>query len=220
VKIQWENLTVLSLVSTVNHFDFILHFIALKGHSDITVSLTVSLCNFSGKGQYCNTDWIIGTSCCNFFVLFFTISDPYSCIIHPQSVINCTLLQSTVIREFSRSGRRDRWPLHKLRLHRFGPEAVSTNQEAMHIGVQLGLFSTEATNGLGDYDDGEIGGMIGRGNRSTWKKPAPVPLCPLQTPHAAQTQTRAAAVGSQHLTVWAMAWPTMYIALYLQYHPQ
>jgi hypothetical protein len=37
----------------------------------------------------------------------------------------------------------------------------------------------------GDYDDGEIGGMmIGRGNWSTRRKPAPVPLCPLQTPHA------------------------------------
>jgi hypothetical protein len=52
----------------------------------------------------------------------------------------------------------------------------------------------------GDYDDGEIGGIIGRGNRSTRRKPAPVPLCPLQTPHAAQTLTRAAAVGSQGLT--------------------
>jgi hypothetical protein len=30
----------------------------------------------------------------------------------------------------------------------------------------------------GDYDDGEIGGMIDKGNRSTWRKPAPVPLCP------------------------------------------
>jgi hypothetical protein len=49
----------------------------------------------------------------------------------------------------------------------------------------------------GDYDDGEIGGMIGRGNRSTRKKPAPVPHCP---PHAAPTRTRAAAVGSQRLT--------------------
>jgi hypothetical protein len=40
----------------------------------------------------------------------------------------------------------------------------------------------------GDYDDGEIGGMIiGRGNRSIRKKPAPVPLCPPQTPHAART---------------------------------
>jgi hypothetical protein len=43
----------------------------------------------------------------------------------------------------------------------------------------------------GDYDNGEIGGMIGRGNRSTRRKPAPVPLCPPQTPHAARTRTRA-----------------------------
>jgi hypothetical protein len=42
--------------------------------------------------------------------------------------------------------------------------------------------------------------MIGRGNRSTRRKPAPVPLCPPQTPHAARTRTRAAAVGSQRLT--------------------
>jgi hypothetical protein len=48
----------------------------------------------------------------------------------------------------------------------------------------------------GDYDDGEIGGMIGKGNRSTRRKPAQVPLCPPQTPHAAHTRTRAAAVGS------------------------
>jgi hypothetical protein len=52
----------------------------------------------------------------------------------------------------------------------------------------------------GGYDNGEIGGMIGRGNRSTRTKPVPVPLCPPQTPHAARTQTRAAAVGSQRLT--------------------
>jgi hypothetical protein len=51
----------------------------------------------------------------------------------------------------------------------------------------------------GDYDDGKIGGMIGRGNRSTRIKPAPVPLCPPQIPHAARTRTRAAAVGSQRL---------------------
>jgi hypothetical protein len=58
----------------------------------------------------------------------------------------------------------------------------------------------------GDYDDGEIGGkMIGKGNRSTRRKPAPMPLCPPQTPHAARTRTRAAAVGSQRLTAWATA---------------
>jgi hypothetical protein len=57
-------------------------------------------------------------------------------------------------------------------------------------GVQLGPFGTAAITrsiviALGDYDDGEIGGMmIGKGNRSTRRKPAPVPLCPPQTPHA------------------------------------
>jgi hypothetical protein len=39
------------------------------------------------------------------------------------------------------------------------------------------------------------------------KKPAPVPLCPPQTPHSARTRTRAAAVGSQQLTAWATARP-------------
>jgi hypothetical protein len=76
-------------------------------------------------------------------------------------------------------------------------------------GVQLGPRGTAATNSHivptpGDYDDGEIGGMmIGRGNRSTRKKAPPVPLCPPQTNPAcsARTQTQAAAVGSQRLTV-------------------
>jgi hypothetical protein len=59
-------------------------------------------------------------------------------------------------------------------------------------GVQLGPLGTAATNrpivpALGDYADGEIGGMIGRGNQSTRRKPAPVPICPPQTPHAART---------------------------------
>jgi hypothetical protein len=42
--------------------------------------------------------------------------------------------------------------------------------------------------------------MIGRGKRSTRRKPAPVLLCSPQTPHDARTRTRAAAVGSQRLT--------------------
>jgi hypothetical protein len=46
--------------------------------------------------------------------------------------------------------------------------------------------------------------MIGKGNRSTRRKPAPMPLCPPQTPHAARTRTRAAVVGNQQLTSWAM----------------
>jgi hypothetical protein len=57
-------------------------------------------------------------------------------------------------------------------------------------GVQLGPLGTAATNkpvvpSPGDYDDGEIVGMmIGRGNRSTRRKPAPVPIFSPHTPHA------------------------------------
>jgi hypothetical protein len=57
-------------------------------------------------------------------------------------------------------------------------------------GVQLSPLGTAATNrpvvpAPGDYDDGEVGGMmIGKGKLSTRRKPAPVQLCPPQTPHA------------------------------------
>jgi hypothetical protein len=56
-------------------------------------------------------------------------------------------------------------------------------------GVQLDPFGTAVTNRPivstpGDYDDEENGGlMIGKGIRRTWRKPAPVPLCPPQIPH-------------------------------------
>jgi hypothetical protein len=61
-------------------------------------------------------------------------------------------------------------------------------------------------------DEGDceaIGGMkIGRGNWSTRRKPAPAPLCPPQISHdQTWARTRAAAVGSQQLTAWAMVWP-------------
>jgi hypothetical protein len=55
-------------------------------------------------------------------------------------------------------------------------------------GVQLVPLGTSATNwptvpAPGDYDDGEFEGMmIVRGNRSTRRKPALVPLCPPQIP--------------------------------------
>jgi hypothetical protein len=53
----------------------------------------------------------------------------------------------------------------------------------------LGPLGTPATKrsivpAPGNYDDGEIGGMIGRGNQSTRRKLDSVPLCPPQTPHA------------------------------------
>jgi hypothetical protein len=54
-----------------------------------------------------------------------------------------------------------------------------------------------------------VGGMrIGRGNRSTRNKPAPMPLCPPQIPHdLTWARTRAAVVGCRQLTALAMARP-------------
>jgi hypothetical protein len=79
--------------------------------------------------------------------------------------------------------------------------------------VRLSPLGTSATVGLLyqprmiDYDYGAVGGIrIGRGNQSTRRKPAAVPLCPPQIPHdLTWDRTRAAAMGSQRLTAWAMA---------------
>jgi hypothetical protein len=55
-------------------------------------------------------------------------------------------------------------------------------------GVQLGPLCTSVTNwpilpAPGEYEDGEFGGMmLGRKNRSTRRKPTPVPLFPPQIP--------------------------------------
>jgi hypothetical protein len=54
---------------------------------------------------------------------------------------------------------------------------------------------------MDDVDDdderGAVGGMIGKGNRSTRRKPAPMLLCAPQIPHdTTWARTRAAAVGS------------------------
>jgi hypothetical protein len=76
-------------------------------------------------------------------------------------------------------------------------------------GVGLSPLGTAATSGLlykpqriDEGDCGAIGGMkIGRGNRSTRRKPAPAPLCSPQIPHdQTRARTRAAAEGSQRLT--------------------
>jgi hypothetical protein len=62
---------------------------------------------------------------------------------------------------------------------------------------------------IDDEECGAIGGIkIGKGNRSTRRKSATVPLCPSQILHVlTRARNRAAAVGSQRLTAWAMAWP-------------
>jgi hypothetical protein len=86
------------------------------------------------------------------------------------------------------------------------------------VDSKLGPLGTSATEwpivpAPGNYDDGKFGGMkSGRGNRSTRKKPAPAPLCPPQIPlDQTRARTRAAAVGSQRLSAWAMARPSYHI---------
>jgi hypothetical protein len=62
-----------------------------------------------------------------------------------------------------------------------------------------------------DVERGALGGMrTGSGNRSTPRKPAPVPLCPPQIPHDLTCdRTRSAALGSPRLTAWATVRPTI-----------
>jgi hypothetical protein len=79
---------------------------------------------------------------------------------------------------------------------------------------KLGPLGTSASNlpivpAPGDCEDGEFGGMkIGKGNRSIRRKPTPAPICPPQIPlDQTRARNRAAAVGSQLLTAWAMARP-------------
>jgi hypothetical protein len=56
-------------------------------------------------------------------------------------------------------------------------------------GVELGSLGTSVINwriipAAGDYEGGEFGGMmIGKGNRGTRRKPAPMPLCSPQISH-------------------------------------
>jgi hypothetical protein len=55
---------------------------------------------------------------------------------------------------------------------------------------------------------GSVGGMLGRGNRSTRSKPSPVWLCLLQIPHdMTWTRILAAEVRSLQLITWDTAWP-------------
>jgi hypothetical protein len=72
--------------------------------------------------------------------------------------------------------------------------------------VQLGPLGTAATNSPivpapGDYDDGEIGGMMIVGETEVLGENLPQCRFGHHTPHMpARTRTRTAAVGSQRLT--------------------
>jgi hypothetical protein len=108
---------------------------------------------------------------------------------------------------------------------RFRPPIRSGTFFLVYLGgVRLSPLGTSATVGLLhqprmiDDDYGAVGGMrIGKGNRSTRRKPAPVPFCPPQIPHdLTWDRTRAAAVGNQRLTAWAMARPDLVLMLALE----
>jgi hypothetical protein len=69
--------------------------------------------------------------------------------------------------------------------------------------ICVGVFFSLCVGGMiGEGDCGAISGMkIGKGNRSTLRKPAPGPLCPPQIPlDQTPDRTRAAAVESRRLT--------------------
>jgi hypothetical protein len=96
------------------------------------------------------------------------------------------------------------YPVLNMLLDKFNSDYFLLNWYSWG-GVHLSPLGTAAINrpivpAPGDYGDGEIGGMIGRRNRSSRRKPAPMPLCPPQTPLVARKRTRATAVGSQLLT--------------------
>jgi hypothetical protein len=116
------------------------------------------------------------------------------------------------------------WSYTSTLLYVFMAWCISKHEATLHLlhlvcsffflsGVRLSPLGTVATTGLlyqphmidgGDCE--AVGGMkIGRGNRSTRRKPAPAPLCPSQIP---LDQTRVAEVGSQRLTAGAMARPS------------
>jgi hypothetical protein len=61
------------------------------------------------------------------------------------------------------------------------------------------------TDEIDDECEAVGGTKIGRGNRSTRRKPAPSSLCPPQIPHdLTWDRTQAAVVGSRRLTAWAI----------------
>jgi hypothetical protein len=85
-------------------------------------------------------------------------------------------------------------------------EKLNCRPDFFGVGVRLSPLGPRATTGLlyqpqtiDDNECGAVGGMsIGKGNRSTQRNPAPVPLFPPQFPYdLTSVRTRAAVVGSR-----------------------
>jgi hypothetical protein len=75
--------------------------------------------------------------------------------------------------------------------------------------LRLPLFALLYRPQTMDGDEcGAVGGMLGRGNPSTGRKPVPIPPCPPQIPYdLTQARTRVAAAVSQRLTAQIMVRP-------------
>jgi hypothetical protein len=81
---------------------------------------------------------------------------------------------------------------------------LGVGRDWVHL-VRRPLFGLLYHSRMIDDECGAVGEMrLGRGNRSTRKKPAPVLLGPPQLPHNLGSNS-GAAVGNQRLTAWAMA---------------
>jgi hypothetical protein len=69
----------------------------------------------------------------------------------------------------------------------------------LFIGAESTTTETAERPGVPDPDDderGAVGGMLGKGTRSSGRTSSPVPLCPPQIPHdLTRARTRAAVVG-------------------------
>jgi hypothetical protein len=74
--------------------------------------------------------------------------------------------------------------------------------------IFLGCSGTESTKCPTVPAPDDDGWLLSRGNWSTLRKLAPVPLCPLKIPHdMSRARIPATAVGSRRLTAWATARP-------------
>jgi hypothetical protein len=105
-------------------------------------------------------------------------------------------------------------------------QIILFNLHSGGVESKLGPLGTPATYwpivpAPGDCEDGEFGGMNGRGNRSTRRNPAPTPLRPPQIPlDQSRDWTRAAEVGRQRLTASAMARPLWRLTRRSPFTPQ
>jgi hypothetical protein len=73
-----------------------------------------------------------------------------------------------------------------INTQQFSFRLLDLGQSAGLLGWVISSLQGLCTSALGDYEDGEVGGMngFGRENRSTRRKPAPMSLCPPQIPLA------------------------------------